>query len=253
MATPTEAAKLSITPLTPDTIPSRESLLAAARALFPGTGAPAGWQKGKAFQHGSVQALYRKIDGAGWHARLSAHSAEECSFDEFWAGLGRDKAVNEAQYMPEINEAVQLRDLGEGNSIWSLHYVFPAPLQPRVFTVLQAVFRDSAEADEFFLVQLPVDVSADAELAAKDHGLRDTRIVRGRYASVERLCKTADGKTEWLMATSSAAGGNIPQFVQEMSIPGQIAHDVPRFLSWVQDRRKTDPLVKTDAEAAPPA
>ncbi|KZV84243.1 hypothetical protein EXIGLDRAFT_727455 [Exidia glandulosa HHB12029] len=248
------AAKLSITPLTPDSIPSRDALLAAAHALFPGTGTPEGWKKGKIFNH-SVQSLYRKATdsstGANWHGRISVHGPDECTFEQFWDGLGRDKASNEAEYMPEIKAATLLKTLhAETDTIWSMHYVFPPPLQPRVFTVLQSVHRSD---DEFWIVQLPVDVTSDAEMAAKDHGIQDPKVVRGRYASVERLRKTADGKTEWLMATCSAAGGNIPQFVQEMSIPGQIAHDVPRFLEWAKKRPESKPEPTATATAPEPA
>lgn len=249
--------QLSINPLTPNSIPPRETLLAAAEALLSSADT---WKKGKVF--GAVQSLTRpkhKDDPAGppFHARLSTHAPEECTFEEFWDGLGIGRAQNETEYISEIKEASLVQQLNAHDAVYSMLYVFPPPLQPRVFTVLQAVFRLEGK-DEFVVVQLPVDVSGSEDaLKGKDHAFRTDHghphVVRGRYASVERLRKLDDGRVEWLMATSSAAGGNIPQFVQDMSIPGQIAHDVPKFLAWIKTRREKKAAAHAEPEAAAPA
>lgn len=61
--------------------------------------------------------------------------------------------------------------------------------------------------------------------------------VRGKYVSVERVRELHDGAAvEWRMATSSDAGGNIPRFVTNASLPKSIAEDVPSFLRWVVSR-----------------
>ncbi|KAH7103978.1 hypothetical protein BKA62DRAFT_695196 [Auriculariales sp. MPI-PUGE-AT-0066] len=261
----TRTPLLSITPLTLNSIPTAEELLGAAKPLLDEV---AGWKKGKLI--GSVQTQYRakqKGDGAPWHSRLSTHTKEELSFEAFWKGLG-PRGQHEPQYVHEIKAATCLRQLEDPRmSIWSMLYVFPAPFQPRIFTALIAVFppklaspghatAPSAGAesydDEFILVQVPIDVSSDAELAkANTHPemniVKHDNIVHGRYAATERVRKTQDGKTEWLMATSSNAGGNIPQFVQDMSIPSSIASDVPRFMAWA----KTQPFAN-DAPARMP-
>lgn len=61
--------------------------------------------------------------------------------------------------------------------------------------------------------------------------------VRGKYVSVE-LVREQDGgrQVEWRMATSSDAGGNIPRFVTNASLPSKIAEDVPSFLGWMTRR-----------------
>ena len=69
-----------------------------------------------------------------------------------------------------------------------------------------------------FLVSIPLDVSEDGELVAKEE-----KAVKGRYCSVERLMELEDGKVEWRMATSSTPGGHIPNFIVESSMAGQIA------------------------------
>ncbi len=38
-------------------------------------------------------------DGAGWHLRVSEHTKEDATFDEFWSKLGLNKAENEMQYV----------------------------------------------------------------------------------------------------------------------------------------------------------
>ena len=68
------------------------------------------------------------------------------------------------------------------------------------------------------IVSIPIDLSADEELAKIEE-----KGTKGRYVSVERLLELEDGKVEWRMATSSIPGGSIPSFVSESSMPGQIA------------------------------
>lgn len=61
--------------------------------------------------------------------------------------------------------------------------------------------------------------------------------VRGKYVSVERVKELNDGAAvEWRTATSSDAGGNIPRFVTNASLPKSLAEDVPSFLRWAVKR-----------------
>lgn len=48
--------------------------------------------------------------------------------------------------------------------------------------------------------------------------------VHAHYASIERLTELENGKVEWRMATSSKAGGAVPQFMTEMSMASNISH-----------------------------
>jgi hypothetical protein len=77
-------------------------------------------------------------------------------------------------------------------------------------------------------VSIPVDLSPDPELAKlEEHG------VKGRYVSAELLTELEDGKTEWRMATASTAGGNIPQFMTENSMPSSISHVCLSFFNSI--------------------
>ena len=57
---------------------------------------------------------------------------------------------------------------------------------------------------------------------------------RGVYESIEFVRDLGDEGIEWLMATASSPEGNIPAWVSEKAIPGQISADVPAFLKWIE-------------------
>ncbi len=125
------------------------------------------------------------------------------------------------------------------------------PLKDRTFPVLQmtcsAMARDQdAESDaaatqrnekaEFLVVSVTV---ADFDRAPGAELSKAKGTVLAAYASVERIRRLPDtGDIEWLMATASDARGVLPQWVQHMAVPGQIAKDVPLFLSWIARERK---------------
>ena len=58
------------------------------------------WKQGKTYQHNKVKTFSRSKgpkDGAGWYCRVSEHTKEDATFDEFWSKLGENKAENEMQ------------------------------------------------------------------------------------------------------------------------------------------------------------
>ena len=65
--------------------------------------------------------------------------------------------------------------------------------------------------------------------------------VRGKYVSVERVIELDGGAVQWRMATSSDAGGNIPRFVTNASLPNSIAEDVPSFLKYIAVKFPDEP------------
>jgi hypothetical protein len=78
------------------------------------------------------------------------------------------------------------------------------------------------------IISIPIDLSEDVELAKLEE-----KGVRGRYVGVERLTELKNGNTEWLMATSSVAGGLVPSIFVESSMNKTIADDVPHFIKWL--------------------
>ena len=70
------------------------------------------------------------------------------------------------------------------------------------------------------VVSIPINLSPteDEELAALEE-----KGVKARYASVERILELPDDRVEWRMATSSSAGGLVPQFMNNFALPGAIS------------------------------
>ncbi|TBU35710.1 hypothetical protein BD311DRAFT_11689 [Dichomitus squalens] len=239
---------LSITPLKLSEIPSEDVIIKAGREVLDDT---ANWKHGKSFHKNTVKTLSRKKgpkDGAAWHARVSEHDKDEVTFEEFWDKLGKDKANNEMQYIPEIEKVQLIKQISPNQSVWTLFYKFPPPVSPRVFTVVQTIWFSETSPRAGIVVSVPVDVSGDPE-AEKLEEIG----VKGRYASVERILELDNGKVEWRMATSSTPGGNIPVFIAESSIPGSIANDVKHFLGWlkgVRGSKKADESATGDVAPA---
>ncbi|KIY43447.1 hypothetical protein FISHEDRAFT_53581 [Fistulina hepatica ATCC 64428] len=198
------------------------------------------WKQGKTY-HKTVKTYFNRQPYASenkdnksaklppWFCRISEH--DDVKFDEMWEKLGKNKAENEKAFIPAIQKVTKVKEISSTQEIWTLHYKFPFPVSPRVFTVLQVVNLDES-ARTGTIVSLPVDLSADAELKAKEE-----KGVRGRYVSVERLVEKENGHVEWMMATSSNSGGLIPTWLANSSVPGQIADDVPHFLEYLRESK----------------
>jgi hypothetical protein len=80
-------------------LPTDEQALAAGRELLEASN---GWKKGKMYQNNTVQTCSRPKgtgDGASWHCRVSEHSPEEVTFDEFWGKIGINHSENEKEYV----------------------------------------------------------------------------------------------------------------------------------------------------------
>ncbi|KAF8519474.1 hypothetical protein BU17DRAFT_65883 [Hysterangium stoloniferum] len=251
--------KLSINPYTPSTLPTEQALIDAGKAILESINS---FKEGKTFKSMKGQTPYRvktsskpKQSGneAGWHARYSEHT--EFTFDQFWEGLGRNKATNEQQrvspksFIPEVDKVTLVKTISPTQSIWTMHYKFPPPISPRVFTVLQVTHLTGGENGiprEGCIISVPVDLSEDAELKAKEE-----KGARGRYTSVEQLKEDDSGVVKWTMATSSTPGGNIPRFIAEISIPGQIYKDVMHFLEWMRKKEEALKPTPTDQVTSP--
>ncbi|KAJ7632777.1 hypothetical protein FB45DRAFT_913452 [Roridomyces roridus] len=217
---------LNITPIKPTDIPNDDQVMSAADEVLAST---LEWAPGKTF-HGNVKTCSRPKapgEGAAWHCRVSIHKTEEVTFDKLWEKLGKDKAVNEKEFIPDINKVTKVKEISPTQMIWTLHYKFSPPISPRVFTVVQITRLSESSPRTGTVVSIPIDLSEDPELAKLEE-----KGVRGRYVSVERITELEDGTIEWRMATSSTPGGSIPTYFVEKSMDGKIAEDVPHFMAW---------------------
>ncbi|OJD23087.1 hypothetical protein ACJ73_05561 [Blastomyces percursus] len=184
------------------------------------------------------------------------------SFQEFVQGLKDDHLRNEMEYEPNITAVEDIAKWdcsgveveggwsGVGASLSLVTHTFqPANLiSPRVFLAMVITaftppeFSESTSTTQpsgFINIQLPIHFSAIPPSLSLPKNA-----VRGKYVSAERVRilphasdSAAPGKIEWVMATSSKAGGWIPGFLQHSAVPDAIARDVGLFLKWTDEQR----------------
>lgn len=215
-------------------LPPADDIIAAAKALLADSD---GTDRvvGKTYPP-SVRTFTRAErpgDEALRYMRVSVHSAEDGTFDQFW-----DKFVS--RYVKEVKKVTKILDVAKSQSVWSLYYKFPPPVSPRLFTELQTFYyvNESPRTGQYsfepnaqqsrlthtgpsIIVSLPVDLSGPEQKHLAD--LEEQGDVKGRYVSVERILEMDDGKVEWRMATASTPGGSIPKFLTEHSMPKSVA------------------------------
>ncbi|KAF9469343.1 hypothetical protein BDZ94DRAFT_1348605 [Collybia nuda] len=220
-----EGFKLTITPVKPAAIPAEETILGVARSLIESTST---WTQGKTYKN--VKTYHRSKtleDGAPWHCRVSEHTSAEVTFDQLWGKLGKDKAINEKEFIPEVHKVTKVKEISPTSSIWTIYYTFTPPVSPRVFTVLQVTHLEETSPRTGIIISIPIDLSDNKDLEKLEE-----KGVRGRYVSVERIMELENDETEWRMATSSTPGGSIPSFIVESTMAGKISQDVPHFMKW---------------------
>ncbi|KAJ7046974.1 hypothetical protein C8F04DRAFT_1062339 [Mycena alexandri] len=188
---------LSITQLKVSALPSDEEAMAAADTLFESSKT---WKEGKTIKGVKTYREKDPDDGAPWHCRVSVHKPEEATFEQLWAKLGKDKALNEKEFIPDINKVAKVKQISDTQTIWTLYYTFTPPVSPRVFTVLQITRLDESSPRSGTIVSIPVDLTDDQDLVKLEE-----KGVKGRYVSIERLLELEDGSIEWRMATSSVS------------------------------------------------
>ncbi|KAG9018789.1 hypothetical protein FRB90_009637 [Tulasnella sp. 427] len=223
-------------PLTPSNIPTPEEILQAAKPILDSDTIK--WKPGPKFDEGRVQTFTTKLHGHPWAMRKSVHGPADGTFDEFWDGLGVNHAVHESQYIPFIKKASLVMVIEPGTcEVWNLYYDLSMVLQKRSFTVLIATFVGPTSPTNplrtGWVVSVPFDPTSDPDLAAMEE-----KGVRARYAAVERVQETPDGKVDWRMATASDVGGIIPEFLAAATVPKQISYDVGHFLAFMKSRRR---------------
>lgn len=262
--------KLFLTNVLVESIPFIDS--AAPRSGFPTTS----WKrKGSprtfASSEGVVETLERTLLGkeldkvAGlnqfrqdgkaetWYCRRSCHRnvAEKrtASWSEFTFAFKDNHPATEDAFTPTVIGAREAMvwdcdgmDIELEGEKWvdltltavEMAHKIPRPLKNRVFPIIQ-VTAAVAGREEFLVVSIPLSDFGDSphsELAkSKD-------MVIAAYTSIERIrVLPSNGDIEWVMATASNAGGILPQWIQNLSVPGILPRDVEMFMDWVAGRR----------------
>jgi hypothetical protein len=193
------------------------------------------------------------------------------SWKEFIFGLRDSHSQHEQDFTPNLYDAHHILDwndevkkLEAGGklvsrsgrkytcttmSIYEMCHGTPPPTNSRCFPVLVATA--SINENEFVAVTAPVNLGTSVQSAfySNQRNLKEGKdqqrksVVLGVYAAVE-VCrlrpvegadKGLEGKEiEWIMATASDAKGNLPMWVQKMSMPGMIPKDVSYFMKWIK-------------------
>ncbi|KAJ9112639.1 hypothetical protein QFC19_000659 [Naganishia cerealis] len=220
------------------------------------------WQKKAKYHAATVQAYALPeqqrsslgLDSAEhWVARTSIHRLEGTSngqlvYDYFRGGLLVDHSEQERQYIESCMESERLQVFREAEAeVWRMTYKTPPPTSPRTFVFLLLTRElDSTLGSRVLMnISIPFDhPSCPPKQANEKHR------VRGRYVSVECVREIEGGdKVEWLMATSSDAGGLIPQFLTNMSLAGKITEDVPSFVKYLNTKMEAGDDLGTTAAA----
>lgn len=197
-----------------------------------------------------------------WALRMSRHADGAAdgtaSWGEFVRCFKEEHAAAEMAFTPSVVGTALEREWdckgveieveagegeGGGGGIWrdwtlkreSSTHRLGGPLRKRVFPVVQATAAREGRR-EIVIVQVAVRRGDDDD--STDGNKEEAGTVRGAYSSVEIIRETDDGMVEWIMGTASDAAGWVPQRVQNLAVPGQIAKDVDMFMRWVAEERK---------------
>ncbi|WVW86973.1 hypothetical protein I302_109029 [Kwoniella bestiolae CBS 10118] len=167
---------------------------------------------------------------------LFMSTTPEGIYERFRRGLLEYHSENEREYIESMRESECLQVYRKHCAeVWRLTFKTPPPTNPRTFVVLLLSRELTGEPKgerAFMNISIPFE-HPDCPPKVNNEKSR----VRGKYVSVERVREIEGGReVEWRMATSSDAGGNIPRFVTNGSLPNSIAEDVPSFLGWMVKR-----------------
>lgn len=176
-----------------------------------------------------------------WYCRRSCHrnAAEKgtVSFSEFMFAFKDNHPATEDAFTPAVVGAREAMvwdcdgmEIGLEGEKWidltltavEMAHKIPRPLKNRVWPIVQFTAALAGE-EEFLVVSIPVmdfDESPHSELT------KSTDMVL-----------PSNGEIEWVMATASDAAGALPQWIQNISVPGILPKDVEMFMSSVDGRR----------------
>ncbi|PWY69591.1 hypothetical protein BO70DRAFT_390154 [Aspergillus heteromorphus CBS 117.55] len=196
----------------------------------------------------------RARSGEYWVCRKSVHKDApvpgSASWEEFRAGLREHHSEHEMEYTPSVSAVKTLlewpsaQELEQELDVVMITHTFhpTALIAPRSFIVL--VVSTDRPARGFVTVQIPLTVApAGSDLDSWRNTISASaprNTIFASYASVEQVLATPDG-LEWMVATTSDAGGAIPQWIQRSwtmgGVPKAVVADVGLFLGWTARNR----------------
>ncbi|KAK9449389.1 uncharacterized protein V1518DRAFT_415872 [Limtongia smithiae] len=185
--------------------------------------APSSWKLSTKQEQFSSEVYWKYIANELWYMRRSYHDPEAHPYEWFKRALVDDHFDNMVAYY-EVVKSAQLAEEREGG--WRgylLQYGLPAPFARRDIATWLYITEPEESKHEFFIAAMPADLP-----------LPEDATTRGVYSFFHRLRKTEDNKLEWIVAQTSDMKGNLPRWVQNMSIPGIMQQDVIDFTNWME-------------------
>ena len=103
-------------------------------------------------------------------------------------------------------------------------YKLQFPLKRRNFFELVLIYKSDTVS---YVVSIPINPQL-----FKEPNYADSYAILAKYTSIEKVEYNPDSSIKWTMCTCSSPGGNIPDFIANLSINKVISQDVPSFLDW---------------------
>ncbi|KAF7879124.1 hypothetical protein EAF04_000323 [Stromatinia cepivora] len=196
-----------------------------------------------------------------WYARRSLHDNLNVPGTANWTEFTRDIKENHARTEEAVTDDVTATqsmrwdtnnlnvdiDGEQWNNITmavvEMGHKMTKPLVNRMFPlVLITASLNEPGKNEFLVISIPI---IDFETTPWAQFAKEKTQVVAAYASIERLRilptdDTAEGKIEWIMATTSDAKGSVAFFtplVESTAMPSMIKKDVSMYMAWVQRQR----------------
>lgn len=206
-------------------LPSPETVIPQALDFM--TRVTTEWKEGKTYKTdaGPVRTFHNKNGNDYWMARYSAHT--DVTYEEFRSGIFENHTKNELGYIELLDSYRPAGgDVPEPWQHFIVHYKFPRLFSDREMAIYISCFEPEAVKKQFLVVTLPSAAATDPNFQ------------RAIYCSLELV--TYDESTQsvqWLVAQTSDSRGSIPRWIQEQSVAGMVAQDVPSFIKWAKERR----------------
>ncbi|KAK7207918.1 hypothetical protein BZA70DRAFT_30172 [Myxozyma melibiosi] len=213
--------------------PSAESTLALVKDII--ATIPDGWKFTKGGANFETKVYYKYIGPELWYARTTIHDGSKHPYEWFKRTLYQDLFKNMMGYFDVIKEYKLSVEQEQGWQGYNLKYTLPAPFAQRDLATWLLPIMPEEDKDEFYVVAMPADIP-----------LPEDATTRGVYAFFHRVRKLENGDVEWTLGTTSDMKGNLPRWVQNLSVPGLLVSDVQTFVDWMEDNYK--PIIVPEGE-----
>lgn len=162
-------------------------------------------------------------------------NGSERAKDGQWELKDRSKRSRlEKEYIEVLSDYEVLEITESGWVLVNLEYDLGKPLSIRDFN--EWVYPIEPFTDSTTGIETSMVVSLNADIPMKQSSVEKNH-TPAYYTSVERLCYDyTTEELEWLMCTTSDAGGNVPKWIQNATIANTVAKDVPYLFEFLSKK-----------------